>query len=74
MRSRVTINSELTFIISAQVGCGGAGLEAVDFFAVDLVNFLADIVAIYDYEICLENVLKDGQRMEKGAGGGNSGG
>jgi hypothetical protein len=65
------MNSKLTFIMSAQVGCEGAALEAVDFFAAD---FLADIIAIYDYEICLEDVLKDGQRMEKGAGGGNSGG
>ena len=60
--------------MSAQVGCEGIALEAADFFAVDLVAFLADIVAIYDYEICLEDVLKDGRRMEEAAGGGSSGG
>jgi hypothetical protein len=60
--------------MSCQVGCVGADLETEDFFAVDLVAFLADIVAIYDYEICLENVLKDDRRTEKAAGGGSSGG
>jgi hypothetical protein len=33
--------------MSAQVGCVGTALEAVDFFAAGLVVFLADIVAIY---------------------------
>ena len=32
--------------MSAQVGCVGIALEAVDFFAAGLVDFLADIVAI----------------------------
>ena len=45
----------------------------VDFFAGDLVAFLVDIVAIYDYEICLDNVLKDDRRMEEAAGNGSSG-
>ena len=40
----------------------------------DLVAFLVDIVAIYDYEICLEDVLKDNRRMEEAAGNGSSGG
>jgi len=60
--------------MSAQVGCEETVLEVADFFAAGLVVFLADIVAIYDYEICLEDVLKDGRRMEEAAGGGNSGG
>jgi hypothetical protein len=60
--------------MSAQVGCVGAVLEAGDFFAVDLVAFLVDIVAIYDYEICLEDVLKDDRRMGEAAGNGSSGG
>lgn len=59
--------------MSAQVGCV-AVLEAGDFFAVDLVAFLVDIVAIYDYKICLEDVLKDDRRMEETAGSGSSGG
>ena len=46
----------------------------VDFFEAGLVDFLADIVAIYDYEICLEDVLKDDRRMEEAAGNGSSGG
>ena len=60
--------------MSAQVGCEGTALETADFFAVDLVAFLADIVAIYDCEICLEDVLKDDRRVEEPAGGGSSGG
>ena len=62
--------------MSAQVGCVEVPLEAGAFFAaVDLVVvFLADIVAIYDYEICLEDVLKDDRRMEEAAGNGSSGG
>lgn len=65
----------LTLIMSAQEGCEGAVLEAGDFFAVvDLVAFLVDIVAIYDYEICLEDVLKDDRGMEEAAGNGSSGG
>lgn len=60
--------------MSAQGGCVGVALEVGDFFAVDLVVFLADIVAIYDYEICLEDVLKDDRRMEEAAGNGSSGG
>jgi hypothetical protein len=60
--------------MSAQVGCAETVLEVAVFFAAGLVVFLADIVAIYDYEICLEDVLKDGQRMEEAAGGGKSGG
>lgn len=39
-----------------------------------LVAFLVDIVAIYDYKICLEDVLKDDRRMEEAAGYGSSGG
>ena len=62
--------------MSAQVGCVGVVLEAGDFFAVVdlLVAFLVDIVAIYDYEICLEDVLKDDRRMGEAAGNGTSGG
>ena len=61
--------------MSAQVGCVGVVLEAGDFFAaVDLVAFLADIAAIYDYEMCLEDVLKNDRRMEEAAGDGSSGG
>lgn len=59
--------------MSAQVGCV-AVLEAGDFFVVGLVAFLVDIVAIYDYKICLEDVLKDDRRMEEAAGYGSSGG
>ena len=60
--------------MSAQVGCEGADLEEADFFTGVLVAFLADIVAKYDYDIRLEDVLRDGRRMEEAAGGGSSGG
>ena len=60
--------------MSAQVGCEGAVLEEGDFFVAGLVDFLADIVAIYVYEICLEDVLKDDRRVEEAAGNGSSGG
>ena len=61
--------------MSAQVGCEGTALETADFFAaVGLMAFLADIVAIYDHDICLEDVLKDDRRVEEAAGGGSSGG
>ena len=53
--------------MSTQVGCEGAALEVAVFF-VDLVDFFADIVAIYDYEICLEDVLRDDRRGGKGGG------
>ena len=59
----INYKRQLTLIMSAQVGCA-AVLEVGDFFVVGLVAFLADIVAIYDYEICLEDVLKDDRRME----------
>ncbi len=60
--------------MSAQVGCEGAALEVAGFFAVDLVIFLVDIVAMYDYKMRLEDVLKDSRRVEEMAEGGSSGG
>jgi len=75
MRASSVLTAMHSLIMSAQVGCEGAVLEAGAFFAaVDLVAFLADIAAIYDYEICLEDVLKDDRRMEEAAAHGSSGG
>ena len=59
--------------MSAQVGCDGAALVA-DFFVAGAAGFLADIFAIYDWEICLEDVLKENRRMEKEVEAGSSGG
>jgi len=74
MRASSVLTAMHSFIMSAQVGCEGAALEAAGFFAVDLVVFLVDIVAMYDYKIRLEDVLKDSRRAEEMAGGGDSGG